>query len=167
MHVFTACNVAGSWCWGHGLSIGESRNGTVRILCTMSISHPLCSTRGSSMHFPIHWNLGDQQPRNMDRHKQFHTELQTTCRCSSWQFLDHGVFLFRRNVLCTQVNRDLLPIYNCANVHLHLYDIFEAIGQQISLYYEYRRIWSHDKRCRAINFASYIGNICDVIWCLS
>lgn len=57
-----------------------------------------------SMQFTFNRNLGDQQPRNMDCHKQFHTELQTACRCSSWQSVDHGVFLFRRNVLCTQVS---------------------------------------------------------------
>lgn len=57
-----------------------------------------------SMQFTFNRNLGDQQPRNMDRHKQFHTELQTACRCSSWQSVYHGVFLFRRNVLCTQVS---------------------------------------------------------------
>lgn len=58
----------------------------------------------TSMHFTFHRNLGDQQPRNMDCHKQFNTELQIACRCRIWQSVEYGVFLFRRNVLCTQVS---------------------------------------------------------------
>lgn len=58
----------------------------------------------TSMHFTFHRNLGDQQPWNMDCHKQFNTELQTACRCRIWQSVDYGVFLLWRNVLCTQVS---------------------------------------------------------------
>lgn len=68
-----------------------------------------------SMQFTFNRNLGDQQPRNMDCHKQFHTELQTACRCSSWQSVDHGVFLHRRNVLHTQVSTTI------KHRHKHVY----------------------------------------------